>query len=173
MTIREILTDWLKTHGYDGLYRDNDCACKLAALMPCGEMDAECRPGYEQPCPGPDVCPLDGCTFHIGEAKNKAQVNVQEFPTNEIRHRTRKHYGGNREEQPIVATNLLDALDEIDRLAVENQELKEAHKTLHKIYIERGRDLEFFKNANKCLVEDVSVKLEKIARKIDQALKGE
>ena len=40
MTLREILVDWLKSHGYDGLCNsDNDnCGCSLDDFMPCGDI---------------------------------------------------------------------------------------------------------------------------------------
>lgn len=36
MTIKEIVKEWLTTHGYDGLYHDR-CGCRINDLMPCME----------------------------------------------------------------------------------------------------------------------------------------
>lgn len=44
--IREIVGKWLKTNGYDGLYYDSDCGCKVDDLMVCGEPNPDCSPGY-------------------------------------------------------------------------------------------------------------------------------
>lgn len=44
-TIKDILLDWLKMKGYDGLYGEG-CGCFLDDLMPCGEP-YECRPGFK------------------------------------------------------------------------------------------------------------------------------
>lgn len=45
----EIVKDWLKKHGYSGLYND-DCGCSLAELMPCDEPHPDCIAGYLIPC---------------------------------------------------------------------------------------------------------------------------
>jgi len=40
---------WLKAHGYDGLYAPGEpCGCWLGDLVPCGEKDNGCKPGYFQ-----------------------------------------------------------------------------------------------------------------------------
>jgi hypothetical protein len=45
MTAKEIIIDWLKAHGYDGLCSD-ECGCRLDDLMP-GECSCpDCVPGY-------------------------------------------------------------------------------------------------------------------------------
>ena len=58
MIVREVLAEWLKTHGYDGLVRDvtaSACGCGLDDLMPCDGCDvANCEPAYEHRC---DTCP--------------------------------------------------------------------------------------------------------------------
>ncbi len=50
MIIHEIIEDWLKQHGYDGLYASN-CGCNLADLIPCCDYEGclKCDPGYERP----------------------------------------------------------------------------------------------------------------------------
>ena len=47
--VRNIIKDWLKEHGYDGLFND-ECGCDLNDLMPCDRDCGECQPGYKQPC---------------------------------------------------------------------------------------------------------------------------
>ena len=67
MTLKEIAAEWLKEHGYEGLYSEY-CGCKIDDLMPCGEPDTECEPGHIVPCPGPEKCNAYGdCDWHIGE----------------------------------------------------------------------------------------------------------
>jgi len=50
-TVHEIIIDWLKNHGYDGLYaEDVDCGCELSDLIPCGFIQRDCRAGYKVMC---------------------------------------------------------------------------------------------------------------------------
>jgi len=44
MTVTEIVWDYLKSHGYDGLCGD-ECGCGLDDLMPC-DRHTDCVPGY-------------------------------------------------------------------------------------------------------------------------------
>jgi hypothetical protein len=76
MNVKEIVLQWLKANGYDGLFID-DCGCVLDDLMPCaaayygdGGCDG-CVPGYKVPCPGKPECENDRgvCPFHIGPKK--------------------------------------------------------------------------------------------------------
>lgn len=71
MTVRKIVAEWLKCHGYDGLYAPGSCACRVDDLMPCDDACESCIAGYEQMCPGPELCPVEGnCDFHIGPKNN-------------------------------------------------------------------------------------------------------
>lgn len=45
MTIREIVTDYLKANGFEGLCREG-CGCGLEDFMPCDEPDEKCEPAY-------------------------------------------------------------------------------------------------------------------------------
>ena len=45
MTVKEIVLQYLKDNGYDGLYYD-ECGCSLDNLMPCGCEKDECKPGH-------------------------------------------------------------------------------------------------------------------------------
>jgi len=57
MTIREIVREYLKVHGFDGLCGD-ECGCGGKDLFICdgAENILECQPGYRVPCMGDD-CP--------------------------------------------------------------------------------------------------------------------
>lgn len=81
--VREILADWLRHHGYDGLFNDGVCACSVDELMPCLEPSSECQAGYAVACcecACQDECPSggdfdyliteeqDGCGVRKGDA---------------------------------------------------------------------------------------------------------
>ena len=51
MTIKEIITEWLKQNKYDGLYNPDDCGCEISDLMPCDIPHVDCSPGYKVVCP--------------------------------------------------------------------------------------------------------------------------
>jgi hypothetical protein len=65
-TIKVIISDYLREHGYDGLYDDyGECGCEVDDLFPCGNVPEDCRAGYKRlgcTCGG-------GCDFHIQEPK--------------------------------------------------------------------------------------------------------
>lgn len=72
-TVGDIIRDYLKAHGFDGLWccEGDPCGCALEDLAPCGEMSEECRTGYLKPCD----CG-GGCSFHIGRDKAAAEVTA-------------------------------------------------------------------------------------------------
>ena len=53
-TAKEIVIDYLKANGYDGLYSTSrfcdECVCLLADFEPCGEVLEDCAPGYRNDC---------------------------------------------------------------------------------------------------------------------------
>lgn len=60
MTVKEIITEYLKEHGFDGLRVDH-CTCELADLMPCVGLGLEedisvCEPGYKVACDRQEGC---------------------------------------------------------------------------------------------------------------------
>jgi len=48
MDVVNIVQEWLKENGYDGLYYPGICACKVDELIPCGQINGECRAGHIQ-----------------------------------------------------------------------------------------------------------------------------
>lgn len=50
-TIDELLPDWLRRAGYEGLCNDDDCACSLDDLRPCGECGCSCTPAHKVKAP--------------------------------------------------------------------------------------------------------------------------
>lgn len=67
-TVLEMVDQYLKAHGYDGLFRpDGECACQTSGLAPCDEIGTDCEAGYYVA-----GCPEDcgeGHTFHITREK--------------------------------------------------------------------------------------------------------
>ena len=61
MTVTDIVKEWLKGHGYDGLYDRGECGCLIEDLCPCGSEGAlGCQPGYR--LPGDEEC-----AFFVGQ----------------------------------------------------------------------------------------------------------
>ena len=72
MTLREIAAEWLKEHGFDGLY-SGQCGCRINDLIPCDGPGEDCEAGHIIPCPGPEICELGGdCEWHIGKKINSS-----------------------------------------------------------------------------------------------------
>ena len=47
MNVKEIVTEWLKEHGYDGLcFPEGECDCDLEHLMRCHDYSNECLAGH-------------------------------------------------------------------------------------------------------------------------------
>ena len=63
-TVEQILSEYLKKHGYDGLCRD-ECGCDLDHLAPCMDYCLDCRPGYKVKAPKGS-----GVDYYIVEDKN-------------------------------------------------------------------------------------------------------
>ena len=62
-SVLEIVKAHLEDHGYAGLFSDNECACEIADLAPCSEMNGDCRAGYRTECDCGDH------DFHISESR--------------------------------------------------------------------------------------------------------
>lgn len=46
MTVLDIVEQYLKDNGYDGLCDDDECGCVLGDLAPCCSYFSECMPAY-------------------------------------------------------------------------------------------------------------------------------
>ncbi len=47
MELEQIVSAWLRSHNYDGLFHeDGECGCRLGDLMPCSSPGMGCEPGY-------------------------------------------------------------------------------------------------------------------------------
>lgn len=77
MTCKEIITEYLKENGYDGLY-DDHCCCELDDLMPCGEPELfiDCKAGYKRKPTQEemDAMGLDDTNWFISETKPCARL---------------------------------------------------------------------------------------------------
>lgn len=79
MTTHDMIREWLKENGYDGLYSDQ-CACKQDDLFPCGgEYIQDCKAGYFSKC-NPDCDhegyePDDPDCWHI--QSNKPETDTE------------------------------------------------------------------------------------------------
>lgn len=52
MNVREIVEQYLKAHGYDGLYYSEvSCGCRIGDLQPCDGPCQDCIAGYDVPVP--------------------------------------------------------------------------------------------------------------------------
>jgi hypothetical protein len=53
MTVKEILIEWLKKHGYDGLCNPyHECGCGLNDFILCQVSCELCEPAYKRQCFG-------------------------------------------------------------------------------------------------------------------------
>lgn len=75
MTVREILTEYLRQHGYDGLYSPGECGCSLDELAPCGGLSLDCEAGVKVPCD----CG-GNCDWHIGPRSHTAAGATEAAP---------------------------------------------------------------------------------------------
>lgn len=48
MNVIDIVANYLRENGYDGLYNPGVCACELSDLRPCDSEFAECKPGVKK-----------------------------------------------------------------------------------------------------------------------------
>jgi hypothetical protein len=71
-SIADIVTEYLKANGYDGLYSEaGECCCSLGdELFPCALVQ-NCTAGYRVPCHGCYCEYDDGPHYHIGPKKEK------------------------------------------------------------------------------------------------------
>jgi hypothetical protein len=47
INVKQVVADWLRDNGYDGLYHESDCGCELSNLAPCESCCLECTPGHK------------------------------------------------------------------------------------------------------------------------------
>lgn len=72
MTLTEIIVEGLRRNGYDGLFCEDGCACKLDDLVPCGNLSESCYPGVliDIECCG-NCTHSQPCDFHMGHKPSK------------------------------------------------------------------------------------------------------
>ena len=75
--VKQIIEDYLKSQGYDGLYNsDGECGCEMSDLFPCDESPVNCIPGYKSQCD--EECQHEGRDggWHMGSVK-KTPIKTQ------------------------------------------------------------------------------------------------
>lgn len=72
MTVKDIVADWLKEHGYGGLGDGDECYCVVDDIFIAGDCDCahnvECHPLYAWVCK-PGDCPNSGCMCYPPDPK--------------------------------------------------------------------------------------------------------
>lgn len=72
MTVKEIVIEYLKENGYDGLC-NNSCGCGIDDLFPCSFENTDiCETAYKVACKG---CEGEGCAYGIFECFSKIKTN--------------------------------------------------------------------------------------------------
>ena len=87
MTVKEIIINYLKKNGYDGLCGDS-CGCGLNDFQPCDEDFGNCEPAYYHPHPDCskcdvkcDICYSDyACCYKTDKPEGK-QYGLQKHKT--------------------------------------------------------------------------------------------
>lgn len=70
MNLMQLVRDGLKRNGYDGLFVEDGCACRLDDLAPCACMTEACQPGVIIDREFCDHCtPSHPCAFHMGQKR--------------------------------------------------------------------------------------------------------
>ena len=73
MDLIQIVEYGLRKNGYDGLFVDDRCACKVGDLAPCGCLAEGCCPGVLIDIESCGNCTRQHpCDFHIGPKPNTA-----------------------------------------------------------------------------------------------------
>ena len=71
MDLIQIVADGLKKNGYDGLFVEDGCACKVDDLAPCGCLAEVCCPGVLIEIESCSNCTIQHpCDFHMGHKPN-------------------------------------------------------------------------------------------------------
>jgi len=81
-TVKEIVKNWLKEHGYDGLYSDEyQCCCDLDDLMDCDFFHWDCRVGYKASCNDGECCEMcENWHYHIQPDKPEKTSENSKIP---------------------------------------------------------------------------------------------
>jgi hypothetical protein len=62
MDVKGILTEWLISHGYDGLIYPGECSCLITDDFPCDNLGVDCTPAFRiAACKGAVTCKHSSC----------------------------------------------------------------------------------------------------------------
>jgi len=76
INVKTILSEYLKQHGYDGLYNaDLECGCVIDDLIPCDFNFSECEPAYKLECPCENEGEHEACEYNDGCMSTIKQKN--------------------------------------------------------------------------------------------------
>jgi len=83
MSIKEIIIKYLKDNNYDGLYNAwSECACEIADLAPCVQMESDCEPGYKCECDCGENCDFHICAERSEEGNAQGKEKTEVFARN-------------------------------------------------------------------------------------------
>ena len=69
MTTKDIIINYLKENGFDGLVQiDLECGCGIDDLAPCDQMAIDCEPAYYAKC---DCEEHDGHHYQLKKPEDK------------------------------------------------------------------------------------------------------
>lgn len=67
INVKTILSEYLKQHGYDGLFNaELECGCTIDDSFPCEADFSECEPAYKLECPCENEGEYDVCEYKDG-----------------------------------------------------------------------------------------------------------
>ena len=75
VNVREIVTAYLREHGYDGLC-NGDCGCILGdGFIPCSDAIDTCEPGHRVPCASDNSIWGDGWRVVPGKRPESKEID--------------------------------------------------------------------------------------------------
>ncbi len=78
INVKTILSEYLKQHGYDGLFNaelECGCGCTIDDLFPCEADFSECEPAYKLECPCENEGEHEACEYNDGCMSTRKQKN--------------------------------------------------------------------------------------------------
>ena len=87
INVKTILSEYLKQHGYDGLFNaELECGCTIDDSFPCEADFSECEPAYKLECPCENEGEHEACEY-----KDWCMGNVKPKKNKQLRKKINKH----------------------------------------------------------------------------------